>query len=68
MSGQNTEATTPSRAVWERDFRLLATELKTRGYVFEVDGALYIRDDAPEGLTRPYRGLLSVGYVNGWLE
>lgn len=54
------------RRVWERDFTKFAEALEP--YVIEIDGDTYLSPEAPEELTRPYEGLLAMGYARGYFN
>lgn len=54
-------------AKWSKD--LASTQKALEGHVIEVDGtSLVDTRTAPADLVRLHRGLLSVGYANGWTQ
>ena len=56
----------PSHEVWLKDFNNLADAIKP--WVVEAnDGFQYVSPDAPEDLMRPYKALMNLGYIKGWL-
>jgi hypothetical protein len=54
-----------TKSVWTKDFNKFAQALAPWAQV--IDGAFYLRADAPTDLVRPYRALVSIGYAQGWM-
>ena len=52
---------------WEKDFAQFQEALAPYAFTDE-DGNSWLTEDAPESLTRPWNGLLEVGYWHGWIK